>query len=241
MNASQLRLLTSNEPGKTHLQSWLSKIAAELAEGARVLDAGCGEAPYSPLFANQRYETLDARPPATYEPTFTCPISDIPVPDNSFDAIICTQVLEHVSDPIGVLKELHRVLKPGFHCYLSLPLVFEEHEMPHDYFRYTRSGLVHMAEVSGFEVVEIFWLEGFHATISYLLGYIAKNIRYGHLRGSINKLNYGVLAVNLRFFRWALIRWSKLFSNLEMVKQDRENGMPINYAIVLRKPRIDFK
>jgi len=49
------------------------------------------------------------------------PIHDIPVDDDHFDAVICNAVLEHVANPIEVVREIHRVLKPGGYFYLSIP------------------------------------------------------------------------------------------------------------------------
>jgi ubiquinone/menaquinone biosynthesis C-methylase UbiE len=40
-------------------------------------------------------------------------LTAIPVPDSTYDLVLCTQVMEHVPDPLGVLREFHRVLKPG--------------------------------------------------------------------------------------------------------------------------------
>ena len=61
--------------------------------------------------------------------------------DGAFDAVLFTQVLEHVPEPARVLAELHRILRPGGTLYLTAPLVWELHELPHDYYRYTSEGL----------------------------------------------------------------------------------------------------
>ncbi len=68
---------------------------------------------------------------------------DIPVPDESLDGIICHQVLEHVTDPARVVRELHRVLRPGGRLLLSTPFLYPIHEdgPVKDYFRYTGRGL----------------------------------------------------------------------------------------------------
>lgn len=59
------------------------------------------------------------------------------VGDESFSAVICVSVLEHTLNPTLILKEMHRVLKPGGVVLLSTPWLFEEHMEPHDYWRFS--------------------------------------------------------------------------------------------------------
>jgi SAM-dependent methyltransferase len=89
------------------------------------------------------------------------------VEDARFDHVLLTQVLEHLPEPAKVLKELHRVLKPGGTLWLTAPLFYAEHEKPYDFFRYTRFGIRHLLEAAGFRVREIDWLEGYLGTLSY--------------------------------------------------------------------------
>ncbi len=58
-----------------------------------------------------------------------------------FDAVFLIEVLEHVSEPQRALAELRRVLKPGGKLILSVPYIFEMHDVPHDYWRFTEYGL----------------------------------------------------------------------------------------------------
>ena len=76
----------------------------------------------------------------------------LPVAARSFDAVVSTQVLEHVAEPLLVLRELHRVLRPAGKLYLTVPFVGELHEEPHDFFRYTPHGLRHLLTSAGFQV-----------------------------------------------------------------------------------------
>jgi SAM-dependent methyltransferase len=93
----------------------LGRLAAELslAEGARVLDFGCADVPYRGFFSDDvEYVAADlaGNPHATLELNVD---GTVPAPDDSFDAVMSTQVLEHVTDPALYLAESFRVLRPG--------------------------------------------------------------------------------------------------------------------------------
>jgi ubiquinone/menaquinone biosynthesis C-methylase UbiE len=66
---------------------------------------------------------------------------DLPYKDESFDAVLCNQVLEHVKNPWVCVKEFHRVLKGGGILILSSPFIYQEHNHPVDNWRFTISGL----------------------------------------------------------------------------------------------------
>ncbi len=93
------------------------------------------------------------------------PIHDIPVADGHFDGVICNAVLEHVANPVEVVREIHRVLKPGGYLYLVVPFLQPEHLDPTDFQRYTKDGLRKLVTDEGFEVVK---LEGVHSVYTTL-------------------------------------------------------------------------
>lgn len=137
---------------------FVARAAATLPVGSRVADVGAGAAPYGELFAHTKYTTVDwanSLHTGSRPLDIVAPADDIPVPDGSFDAVICTQVLEHVPAPCKVLSEFARILVDGGRLYLTAPMVWEEHEMPYDYYRYTRSGLEFLAEQAGFERIAV--------------------------------------------------------------------------------------
>lgn len=112
---------TQNLSAWKHMEAWIQQAASTLPQDAKVLDAGSGPAPFRKLFDHVTYETADHLK-NSYEyfpPTYACDLRAIPVETGRFDRVICTQVLEHVPDPVAVLKELSRVLKPDGDIWLS--------------------------------------------------------------------------------------------------------------------------
>lgn len=77
----------------------------------------------------------------------------MPFADNSFYRIVCIEVLEHCHTPQKVIQECYRLLKDGGHLILTTRFIFPIHDAPHDYYRYTKYGLLHLME--DFSSVEI--------------------------------------------------------------------------------------
>jgi len=126
---------------------------SELLNGnIRVLDAGAGICAYKKYFSHVNYESTDIKGD---NHTFLCSIDDIPVSDNSYDVIICTQVLEHVPYPQKVIDEFYRVLKPGGKLLLTAPQGWMVHGEPYHFFNFTRYGLILLFDNAGFKIVSI--------------------------------------------------------------------------------------
>jgi len=126
----------------------------------KLLDFGCGSKPYKDFCTNvSEYVGLD------YEnlghPHENEPIDvfyngrEIPFPSEHFDSLLSTQVLEHVEDLNFTIKEWHRVLKQGGRLLVTAPFVWGEHELPHDYRRFSACGLERLFSENGFRCVEI--------------------------------------------------------------------------------------
>ena len=77
-----------------------------------------------------------------------------PFPDNKFDSLVCTQVLEHVPDPLHIINENYRVLKQDGYLILSVPFLERYHADPHDYWRFTHQGLKKILEPN-FEIIKM--------------------------------------------------------------------------------------
>jgi SAM-dependent methyltransferase len=187
----------------------------------RVLDAGAGTAPYADLFGHVTYETADYAGTEGKDYShidYACDIVDIPVEDERFDLVWCSQTLEHCREPAAVMREFHRVLKPGGEVWLTAPLYYEEHEQPFDFWRFTQFGWRQLAQDAGLEVVEIERMEGFYGTLSYSLAMGARH-----------------LPREMRQHRRQLRRLAAEFAELDLTDKRTDIGMSKNYQVVLRK------
>ena len=115
-----------------------------------VLDVGCGNKPYVDLFGNARYIGLNYSK-ENAQPDVLGDATQLPFCDSAFDIVLCTQVLEHLSEPSSFLAEAHRVLRSGGVLILSCPFYWPLHEEPYDFYRYTKYGLLHLLGKARFE------------------------------------------------------------------------------------------
>lgn len=133
----------------------LTTLASELPvpPDGTVLDFGCADAPYRTAFRpDVRYLAADL--PGNPVATVTIDADGrLPIPDASVDAVLSTQVLEHVADPALYLAEVQRVTRPGGHVLLSTHGSMFYHPDPVDYWRWTCAGLRRAVEDAGLRVV----------------------------------------------------------------------------------------
>src|SRR5689334_20858953 len=145
----------------------LRRAIARLAPQSRgvLLDVGCSERPYAELFAPHvaRYVGLDYPPALLDKQPELWQILDrarrsvdvfgdglrLPFADASFDTVLSTEVLEHVSAPAAMVREMARVLRPEGRLLVTVPFLAPLHELPSDFYRYTPSALRALIEQSG--------------------------------------------------------------------------------------------
>ncbi|MGI8461533.1 MAG: class I SAM-dependent methyltransferase [Solirubrobacterales bacterium] len=136
----------------------------ELRPGSRVLDYGCGAAQYRSL-APEGCQYVGADLPGNPEASVELsPDGRLPVEDASFDALLSTQVLEHVTDPELYLAESARALRPGGRMLLSTHGIMVFHPDPADHWRWTCTGLQRVVADAGFEVERFEGVVGLTAT-----------------------------------------------------------------------------
>ena len=122
------------------------------------LDIGCGSKPYASLFPCDKYIGMDIEVTGHKHATSDIDVyyngHTIPFNDNHFDSIVCFEVLEHVFNPDEFLKEANRVLKSGGIALFTVPFIWDEHEQPYDYARYSSFGLKSLVEKNSFVFLE---------------------------------------------------------------------------------------
>lgn len=103
------------------------------ATDGTVLEIGVAANDYQSAFPNRT--TLDIDP--ARKPDVVADITNMPFSDNHFDAVICSEVFEHLPDPVAAQRELARVLKPGGRLILTTRFAFPIHDAPGDFLRFT--------------------------------------------------------------------------------------------------------
>ena len=152
-------------------QKWLKKTLMDLPQGARILDAGAGELKNQKLCSHLHYTSQDfnqytgggglAEGLQTGQWDTSCidlvsDITAIPAPDASFDAILCSEVLEHVPEPTHALDEFLRLLKPGGTLILTAPFASLVHFAPYHYCTgFSRYWYEHHLINRGFKIKEL--------------------------------------------------------------------------------------
>jgi SAM-dependent methyltransferase len=126
------------------LARWLRAEAAAAHAGLgryRLLDVGCGEKPYAPIFAGYASEHVGVDAVESPHADLVGAVEALPVADGAFDVVLCSQVLEHVDDPAQAVRELSRALRPGGRLLLTTHGTYYYHPLPADYWRWTHAGL----------------------------------------------------------------------------------------------------
>ncbi|WP_348343980.1 class I SAM-dependent methyltransferase [Ignavibacterium sp.] len=137
----------------------LAKHIRELSPeiSGKILDVGCGTKPYKNFFKFSEYIGLEYDTGIDLYKKSADYFYDgkkFPFNAETFDSIICNQVLEHVFEPEDFLKEIFRVLKPHGKLLITVPFVWDEHEQPFDYARYSSFGLKYLLEKCGFRIIK---------------------------------------------------------------------------------------
>ena len=196
----------------THLIERSIALLAPALNG-RLIDVGCGQQPYRTYYEKRTQITACDFDTKRGNVDFACAAHDIPVPGESFQSVLCTEVLEHVPDPLAVWKEFGRILCPQGHVLLTTPLYWPPHELPYDFYRYPEQGLRHLAETAGFRIKEILPRGGRWAFFGQVVMHVL-----GH------------------YLRW---RWTRRLWNRWLLNLDRRRLNPfltLGWTILAEKP-----
>jgi SAM-dependent methyltransferase len=159
----------------------------------KVLDFGCGNKPYEKLINSSEYIGIDildsGHDNSEKKADFFYDGKSLPFPNQEFDSIISSEVFEHVFNLDIILKELNRVLKKNGHILITIPFVWELHEKPFDYARYTIYGIESLLKENNFEVIKSERTTNYVETITQLKAVYLSKIFYtrnGKLNGILN-------------------------------------------------------
>lgn len=227
--ASQIYLIlgTKNWLIKKILDDEVSRCIKKYAFGV-MLDIGCGLKPYmnfSQKFVSS-YIGLDHwdSPHGTQQVDVISNAYQIPLPSNSIDTILCTEVLEHLEEPSVAIQEAYRLLRKNGVAIYTVPFSWPIHEGPRDFYRYSEYGLRYLFEKAGFKVEEIRALDGLLVKLVQPACYALWGLRKG---GVFNPLWWVIPPLT------SILQVSSFYFN----KRSRKDNSPNtdHYSIVVSK------
>lgn len=166
-----------------------------------VLDIGCGNKPYEKLFVNNtKYVGLDTKSSGHKHKKENIDVyydgKIFPFEDNSFDNAVCFQVLEHVEDIELFFHEVTRVIKKDGFILFDMPFVWEEHELPYDFRRYTSIGIQKVLKQNNLRLVKYErYCDGLEMIPQFINLYFRKLYNYKELKLFTNIV--GVMPMNI--------------------------------------------
>jgi SAM-dependent methyltransferase len=147
----------------------------------RLADIGCGSKPYKSIASKYFTEHVGIDHAVTAHDKSEINIESdaysIPVESESFETVLCTDVLEHLEEPDKAIQEAYRILKNDGIAIYTVPLIWHLHEEPRDFYRYTRYGLKYLFEKNHFKIIELVALSGFTITFAQELSYFLMHVR----------------------------------------------------------------
>lgn len=198
-----------------------ARVIADHARG-KLLDCGCGDVPYYGIYQSrvQAVTCIDWRA-SVHGKTHIDQEVDLngalPFAAGSFDTVLLADVLEHLAEPTRLLAELARVLAPGGKLLVMVPFLYNIHEQPHDYYRYTRFALERLLSGADLRQVELFAFGGYP---DVLLDLLAKGL-------SPNRLL-------CRAFLFCVL-WSMRTSPYQRWRAKTRERFPLGYCCVAQK------
>lgn len=205
------------------------KNAVQKYASGDVLDIGCGNKPYLQFFEGKisSYTGCDIIQSDKNLVDIICPATEIPLPNGCKDTIFTTQVIEHVADHKKLLSEAFRILKPGGCLILSGPMAWEHHEVPYDFFRFTRHGFEYLLHDAGFKPIEITANGGKWALVGQLF---LNSLRSSMAKkGFVRKMVHGVyFLLRVKWLTNIFFGW--------LDKADKDESSTLNFVVVAQKP-----
>lgn len=210
---------------------FLKFASAEISDGDRLLDAGAGTCPYRKYFSHTKYESADMEGVQT----FVCEIERLPVADNTYDAVINTQVMEHVKDPKAMLSELYRVLKPNGKLFLTVPGCYGVHS-ENNYFNFLEKGLWLLFGKAGFTVKSIKPLGGIFWVAACLIRVLPWYVYRQYLNDRYVPSFKGLLLLPFFVVAFPVCRYLVPWALFYLDRLDRKQWWTLDYGCYVTKP-----
>lgn len=243
-----LSLFASNYLARRPVEKAVREFAKNFIPAMKVLDIGCGNKPYASFFSCQ-YIGLDPYPGTKAD--IVRDAWDSGLPDNSVDGVILNQSLEHISDTIGTIREIQRVLKPGGLVLVTAPQTMRNHGIPLslqeakitntdastlsfwnvDYWRFTKFGLIHLFK--NFYVEKLEESNTYLTTLIQLQNYFLASFGLGILLSPIYCIN-NIIGLFLDWFFFSIGRLP--FPTVKKFDQLIMRGLTLNIILIARKP-----
>ena len=213
---------------------FIEEVSKKVDNNLSILDVGAGPCKYRHFFSHCNYKAHDfskyeGEEFAYGELDYISDITNIPVENNSFDVILCTEVLEHVPKPDLAIGEFTRILKSNGLLVLTAPLGSSIHMAPYHYY-------------GGFSP---FWYKHFLAENNFTVESIEKNGRFFKLYGQESQRFLAMLTPHRKLFRLlffpiklVLAIWFRLLMPIICHLLDRidtTNEFTAGYFVIARK------
>ena len=224
-------MLTVGMSNQRTRDEWIRDTLLKIPEGSQILDAGAGESTYKPycrhlIYISQDFGQYDGKGEVGLQTgvwdnsklDIVSDITKIPLPDKAVDAIMCTEVFEHIPDPIGGLKEFSRLVKSGGYLLLTAPFCSLTHFAPyHFYTGFNRFFYEKHLPDNDFEILEL-QLNGNY------FEYLGQEVR------RINAMANRYSGTKLNIFERAWLKGA-LWILQRLSKRDTNSSELLNYGI----------
>ncbi len=196
-------------------------------ENTKMLDVGAENSPYRKYFQKLKYQSQDIKQNKTHTIDIIGDFNEgLPqVKNESFDYILCTQVLEHLREPQKSFQEFNRILKANGKLFLTTHMCYDTHMIPYDYYRFTKYGLEYLGTSNGFALEHIAPHGGVFQVLARILDMLVPKLF--HAKDGLFYYLYMLV------FSIPTLVFNTICYVLDFL--DREKTMTLNYECIYRK------